>query len=126
MQSSTTRTGLHAAVPSLLLAALLGASLSAPALAQTRGTWNVDADGLWSGSSNWLNNTIAGGVSGTATFANNITASRTVTLDTNRSLGSFIFGDSDTSSAASWIVSGTAPMTMDNGVNSAKITVNAL
>jgi fibronectin-binding autotransporter adhesin len=67
-------------------------------------------------------------VSGTATFANNITAPRTVTLDTSRSLGSFIFGDADTSSAASWIVAGVtgSTMTMNNGTNSATITVNAL
>ena len=109
-----------------LAGALFSALVAGPALAQTRGSWNVDADGLWSGTSNWLNNTIAGGVSGTATFANNITATRTVTLDTARSLGSFIFGDADTSSPASWIVSGTAPMTMSNGTSSALITVNAL
>ena len=109
-----------------LAGALFSALVAGPALAQTRGSWNVDADGLWSGTSNWLNNTIAGGVSGTATFANNITATRTVTLDTARSLGSFIFGDADTSSPASWIVSGTAPMTMSNGTSSAMITVNAL
>jgi autotransporter-associated beta strand protein len=108
--------------------ALVGLATCSDALAQTRGSWNVDADGLWSGSSNWLNNTIAGGVSGTATFANNITATRTVTLDTSRSLGSFIFGDADTSSAASWIVAGVtgSTMTMNNGTNSATITVNAL
>ena len=109
-----------------LAGALFSALVAGPALAQTRGSWNVDADGLWSLNTNWLNNTIAGGVSGTATFANNITANRTVTLDTARSLGSFIFGDADTSSAASWIVSGTAPMTINNGTNSALITVNAL
>ncbi|MFM8414940.1 MAG: beta strand repeat-containing protein, partial [Planctomycetota bacterium] len=105
--------------------ALLVALAAAPALGQTRGSWNVDADGLWSAGSNWLNNTIAGGVSGTATFANNITATRTVTLDSNRSLGAFIFGDADTASAASWIVSGST-MTMNNGTNSALLTVNAL
>ncbi|MFM8435506.1 MAG: beta strand repeat-containing protein, partial [Planctomycetia bacterium] len=105
--------------------ALVLALAAGPALAQTRGSWNVDADGLWSGSSNWLSNTIAGGVSGTATFANNITATRTVTLDTNRSLGAFIFGDADTASAASWIVTGST-MTMNNGTNSALLTVNAL
>jgi fibronectin-binding autotransporter adhesin len=116
----------HGRVLAALVTALLGASLSGPALAQTRGTWNVDADGTWSVTSNWLNNTVAGGISGTATFANNITGNRTITLDTARSLGSFIFGDADTSSAASWIVSGTAPMTMNNGANSATITVNAL
>ena len=109
-----------------LAGALFSALVAGPALGQTRGSWNVDADGLWSLNTNWLNNTIAGGVSGTATFANNITANRTVTLDTARSLGSFIFGDADTSSPASWIVSGTAPMTMSNGTSSALITVNAL
>ncbi len=125
MRSSIPRTSLRAAMPSLLLAALLGASLSGPALAQN-GSWNVDADGLWSGTTNWLNNTIGQGVGGTATFANNITATRTVTLDTNKSLGRFVFGDADTSSAASWIVSGTNSMTMNSGTNSATITVNAL
>lgn len=100
-----------------------------PALGQVRGTWNVDTDGLWSGSSNWLNNTIAGGVSGTANFTNNITATRTISLDTNRSLGAFVFGDSDTTSLASWIVApvtGGTTITMANGTNSALITVNAL
>ena len=125
MRSSIPSAPLRAAMPSLLLAALLGASLSGPALAQN-GSWNVDADGLWSGTSNWLNNTIGQGIGGTATFANNITATRTVTLDTNKSLGRFVFGDADTSSAASWIVSGTNSMTMNSGSNSATITVNAL
>ncbi len=107
--------------------ALVVALAAGPALAQgTRGSWNVDADGLWSGSSNWLSNTIGGGVTGTAAFANNITATRTVTLDSNRSLGTLIFGDADTSSAASWIVTGTNLLTMNNGVNSGTITVNAL
>ncbi|MBU6222020.1 MAG: autotransporter-associated beta strand repeat-containing protein [Planctomycetes bacterium] len=109
-----------------MAAVVLAMATCGDALAQTRGSWNVDADGNWSLNTNWLNNTIAGGVTGTATFANNITATRTVTLDTARSLGSFIFGDADTSSAASWIVSGTAPMTMNNGTNSATITVNNL
>jgi autotransporter-associated beta strand protein len=108
-----------------LAGALFSALVAGPALAQS-GSWNVDADGLWSGTSNWLNGTIGQGVGGTATFANNITATRTVTLDTNKSLGRFVFGDADTSSAASWIVSGTNSMTMNSGTNSATITVNAL
>ena len=120
----------HGRVATALATALLGASLSGPALGQTRGTWNVDADGTWSVTSNWLSGAVGGGVSGTATFANNITTgTRTVTLDTSRSLGSFIFGDADTSSAASWIVASVATgttMTMNNGTNSALITVNAL
>lgn len=100
-----------------------------PALAQTRGTWNVDADGTWSVTSNWLSGAVGGGVGGTANFTNNITATRTVSLDTNRSLGGFVFGDSDTTSVASWIVApvtGGTTMTMANGTNSPTITVNAL
>jgi fibronectin-binding autotransporter adhesin len=113
-------------VAAAMAAVVLAMATCSDALAQTKGSWNVDANGDWGVNTNWLNNTIAGGISGTATFANNITANRTVNLDTARSLGSFIFGDADTSSAASWIVSGTAPMTMNNGANSATITVNAL
>jgi|694.fasta_scaffold34138_2 autotransporter-associated beta strand protein len=111
-----------------LAGALFSVLVAGPALAQTPGSWNVDASGLWSSGSNWLGNSIAGGVSGTATFANDITATRTVTLDSSRSLGSFIFGDSGTSSAASWIVvsASTQTMTMANGTSSATITVNAL
>ncbi len=105
--------------------AVVLALAAGPALAQTKGSWNVNADGLWSGSSNWLNNTIGGGIGGVATFANDITATRTITLDTNRSLGAFVFGDADTATAASWIVSGST-MTMNNNTNSGTITVNAL
>jgi fibronectin-binding autotransporter adhesin len=112
------------------LALVLFSALTAgPALAQTRGTWNVDASGTWSVTSNWLGNAVAGGVSGTANFTNNITADCTVSLDTNRSLGAFVFGDSGTASAASWTVApvtGGTTITMANGTNSALITVNAL
>jgi fibronectin-binding autotransporter adhesin len=104
--------------------ALCSALAAGPALGQS-GSWNVDADGTWSVNSNWLGNTIAGGVGNTATFANNISGTKTVTLDTNRSIGRFVFGDADTASAGSWVVSGST-MTMNSGVNSGTITVNAL
>jgi fibronectin-binding autotransporter adhesin len=128
-QHGLTRVFPHGRVLAALATALLGASLSGPALGQTRGTWNVDASGTWSVTSNWLGNAVAGGVSGTANFTNNITADRTVSLDTNRSLGAFVFGDSDTASAASWTVApvtGGTTITMANGTNSATFTVNAL
>jgi fibronectin-binding autotransporter adhesin len=107
-----------------LVGGVLAAFVAGPALGQS-GSWNVNADGLWSGSTNWLNNTIAGGIGSTATFAINITGTRTVTLDTNRSIGRFVFGDADTTSAAGWIVTGST-MAMNSGVNSGTITVNAL
>jgi fibronectin-binding autotransporter adhesin len=126
MRAAFVRYRMHGIRLAGLASALMVALAAGPALGQTRGTWNVDADGTWSVTSNWLSGAVAGGVGGTATFANNITATRTITLDTARSLGSFIFGDADTSSAASWIVTSATTMTMNNGANSATITVNAL
>jgi fibronectin-binding autotransporter adhesin len=129
MRAAFVRYRMHGIRLAGLASALMVALAAGPALGQTRGTWNVDADGTWSVTSNWLSSAVAGGVGGTANFTNNITATRTVTLDTSRSLGSFVFGDADTSSAASWIVASVASgttMTMNNGANSATITVNAL
>jgi hypothetical protein len=40
--------------------ALVVALATGQALAQTPGSWNVDADGLWSVNANWLNNNIGG------------------------------------------------------------------
>ncbi|MBM4057515.1 MAG: hypothetical protein FJ275_04665, partial [Planctomycetes bacterium] len=100
-RQGTGRFSVYGRIATCVAVVLVGLATCSDAMAQTRGSWNVDADGLWSLNTNWLNNMIAGGISGTATFANNITATRTVNLDTARSLGSFIFGDADTSSAAS-------------------------
>jgi len=104
--------------------AVVLALAAGPALAQS-GSWNVDADGLWSGTTNWLGNVEAKGNASTATFANDITFTRTVTLDVTRALGNVVFGDANTTSAASWIVSGTT-LTINNNTNSGTITVNAL
>src|SRR5690349_6621640 len=48
------------------------------------GVWNVDADGNWSTPGNWLSNIIADGTDSTATFNIDITAPRTVSVDTAR------------------------------------------
>ena len=56
-----------------------------PAFAAT-GSWNVDADGLWGTSTNWLSNIIADDLASTANFTNNITTDRTVHLDGDRTL----------------------------------------
>jgi fibronectin-binding autotransporter adhesin len=99
-----------------------------PALGQSS-SWNVDADGNWTTGSNWLSGTNAAGNGNTGTFANDITATRTVTLDANRALGTVVFGDADPSTAASWIIAqgGTSTLSMNNNAgNDATITVNAL
>ena len=103
------------------------------------GTWNVDANGIWSLNTNWLNNIIADASGFTANFNNNITADRTVSLDGDRTLTSLIFGDSDTSTAGSWIldnnalstnnliIAGTAPTITVNALGSTKTaTISAI
>ncbi len=92
------------------------------------GTWNVDDNGLWSLNTNWLSNTIADASGFTANFNNNITADRTVSLDSDRTLTSLIFGDSDTSTAGSWILNnnGTATNNLILAGTTPTITVNAL
>ena len=92
------------------------------------GTWNVDTNGLWSLNTNWLSNTIADGSGFTANFNNNITADRAVSLDNDRTLTGLVFGDSDTSSAGSWILdnNGTSTNNLILAGTTATIRVNAL
>jgi fibronectin-binding autotransporter adhesin len=67
------------------------------------GTWNVDANGLWSAAGNWTPG-VADGAGFIANFTNNITADRTVSLDSDRTINRVNFADSTTSSAGSWIL----------------------
>lgn len=92
------------------------------------GSWAVDANGLWSDSLNWAGGTIADGSGFTATFAMDITANRTVSLDSARTLGNLTFGDADIGTAASWIVnnSGNASNILTLAGGTPTITVNAL
>ena len=92
------------------------------------GTWNVDANGLWSLDTNWLSNTIADGSGFVANFTNDITADRTVSLDGDRTLTSLVFGDSNTATAGSWILdnNGTFTNNLILAGTAPGITVNAL
>jgi autotransporter-associated beta strand protein len=74
------------------MVALAGSNPSS-CLAQN-GTWNVDADGIWSTATNWVGGIIANGANNTADFsATPITTNRTVVLDTSRTLGSINIGE---------------------------------
>jgi len=79
----------------IVIAATATAILAPPDSAHAQsGTWNVDADGLWSDPNNWLNGIIADGAGNLADFsAIPITAERTVILDTSRTLGSLNVGE---------------------------------
>ena len=106
------------------LGSAIAAMLATQAAHAATGTWNVDANGLWSNAGNWTPS-FADGSGFAANFTNDITADRTVSLDSARTLGTLVFSDSNTSTAGSWI--------LDNNGNAANtltglstITVNAL
>lgn len=98
---------------------------AAPLLAAS-GSWNVDADGLWVDSINWLDGITAAAGGSTATFANDITATRTVSLTQNRDIGAVVFGDADPLSSGGWILDGANQLNMNNLGGIATITVGDL
>lgn len=104
--------------------------LSLPPAFAADGTWKVDADGDWGTAGNWVGNMIADGATFTADFsAVTLTADRTVSLDTARTIGTLDFGVDFAGAGAtdySWILvnCGAADiLTMDNGAASPIITV---
>ena len=108
-------------IPFALGSAIAAMLATHVAHAQT-GTWTVDADGLWSSAGNWTPG-VANGAA--ANFTNNITADRTVSLDSARTITALTFSDSNTATAGSWTVNnnGNAANTL-TGLTA--ITVNAL
>ena len=93
------------------------------------GSWSGDVSGLWSTPSNWSGGVVADGSAYGAKFtAVNITADRTINLDSARTLGNLTFGDTVTSSAAAWILdnNGSASNVLTLGGVTPTITVNAL
>jgi fibronectin-binding autotransporter adhesin len=83
------------------------------------GTWsNATSGGLWSSGSNWQNGIIADGGDNTADFGTlDITADNTVHLDSARTIGNLIFGDSTTPSH-NWI--------LDNNSNATNVLTLAV
>jgi autotransporter-associated beta strand protein len=113
---------LSAGRPMVVLGLLAGAlMLSCPGtmLSQTTFNWTNNASGNWSDTINWMNGQVGDGAGNTAIFTLNITANRTVTLDTNRTLG--VIQMSDTSANQVWTLAGTNTLTMDNGLSKAGV-----
>src|SRR4051812_47757977 len=77
---------------------------SSRAVAGTNGTWtNTYSGGLWSNSANWSGGAVADGADATADFSTlDIAADYTVHLDSSRTIGNLIFGD--TSPSNNWTV----------------------
>ena len=89
------------------------------------GTWTADASGNWSETAKWTSSFPANGAGNTANFSTlNITADRTVTLDSSRSIGVMQFGD--TSGTQSWTLSagGGIALTLQTSSGTPTIAVN--
>lgn len=110
-------------------ASLFTAAGASSSLQAQSGTWTSTSNGLWSTAGNWALGTVADGASNTANFNSvDLPGDITVSLNSARTIGNLIFGDTGTSTAAGW--------TLDNGGSSSNvltlsggtptITVNAL
>ena len=70
------------------------------------GVWTRSTSGLWSDHANWADGIIGSGINTTADFSTvELTENVTVQLDSSRTVGNVIFGDTDIASAGSWTVS---------------------
>ncbi|HWH68371.1 MAG TPA: immunoglobulin-like domain-containing protein, partial [Candidatus Sulfotelmatobacter sp.] len=98
--------------------------MSIPLLAN--GTWSADISGNWSDTNNWSGGLVASGPGYTADLsALNLTADRTVTLDSSRSIGTLKLGES--LGSQNWILNASraSVLTLDAGADiPAAIVVN--
>lgn len=81
------------------------------------GSWNVDANGNWTAPGNWLGGIIPNGVGDVASFTNDLSAARTITLNAPITLGGFRLGDALGGSIFTF--AGGSAMTFNNGASSA-------
>ena len=79
-----------------ILAAVVATGLWGERAWGADGVWAKDAAGNWSATANWAGSVMADGSGATTWLTNNITANRTVTIDTTaRTLGLLHLGDAD-------------------------------
>jgi hypothetical protein len=71
--------------------------------------WNVDADGNWTDTANWLRNVTANGSGVTADFTLDQTAARIVNLNASRTVGKLAFANAN---AFAWTLSTTNASTL--------------
>ena len=88
------------------------------------GAWTNDASSVWSAATNWSGGVVANGTGSNANFSTiNITADRTVTLDSSRTIGNLLFGDP--AGAHNWFLnaSGGSVLTLAVAAGSPTVTV---
>jgi hypothetical protein len=83
-------------------------------------TWNVDANGIWTVPANWQGG-VPDGIGRVVNFGSVITAPRTVTLDSNRTVGSINFDNPN-----KYTIAGTALLTLDVVSGTAGLNVMSL
>jgi autotransporter-associated beta strand protein len=124
MKTCRIKTNLFAILSFSLCAGLLafsGASLSRAG----DGIWASDSDGNWSDISKWASGVVADGPDSTAYFTNDVTAVRTVTLDSARTNGNLVLGDGDTGTPGGWVIAGST-LTLSNSSAKPTISVSAV
>lgn len=85
------------------------------------GVWTSPLSGTWSTPANWSGGTVANGAGNVADFSTlDIGADVTVTLDTARTIGTLLFGD--TTPTNNWFISGGNTLTLQGGTPT--VTVN--
>jgi autotransporter-associated beta strand protein/T5SS/PEP-CTERM-associated repeat protein len=68
-------------------------------------SWTNGATGVWSDTTNWLGGIVADGAGNTADFSTiDLLNDATVHLDSSRTIGSLVFGDTTVSSAGGWLL----------------------
>ena len=98
-------------LPGVLAAALLMGRISTAR--GTNGSWIVDTNGNWSDTSKWAGRIVADGA-GAATFNLPITATRTTTLDSTRTIGVLVFGNSGSYIGQNWTIGGSSTLTLSS------------
>ena len=110
--------------------AILAAAVSLPDARAADGTWTQATSGnLWSVTPNWFDSTIADGSGSTANFNTlDLTSDNTVRLDSDRTLTNLIFGDTNTATAAGWLLDNndTSSNNLILAGTTPTVTVNAL
>ncbi|NNC87181.1 MAG: hypothetical protein HKN82_01835 [Akkermansiaceae bacterium] len=99
------------------LVALIGLP-TLPHVHAADGTWTADADGNWSDTANWAGGIVGDGADSTATL-DGITANRTVTLDSDRTIGNIIAADT----SHNFTISGANTLTLDTTAGTPTIDV---
>ncbi|MEI6787368.1 MAG: autotransporter-associated beta strand repeat-containing protein [bacterium] len=92
-------------------------------------TWTNLSGGDWGTPANWLDSLVGDGDGITSLFSTlNLTADTTVRLDSPRTAGRLFFGDTDTNTAAGWLLDngGTPANTLTLAGATPTVTVNAL